>query len=223
MNGRGRVDGAVAVGLGLIVLGALLALDNLDVVDTAALLAGWWPVALVVAGAWWAIGGSWVTGSFVAAVGVLMLGITQDVVDAGLGNLVFPAFLLIVGGALLQAGMRVRAARLSLEALPRGFGGDGDPEGPAATALFGDARLVVTDDGTDRDRVVVSGTAVFGDVRIEVPAGWRVEDRTSRVFGDVHVPVNQPDYPESPTVELHGVVVFGDLSVDYLDLAEDVR
>jgi len=50
-----------------------------------------------------------------------------------------------------------------------------------------------------------------------VPAGWRVVDRTTTLFGDVRIPKDQPDYAEAPVVELHGVAIFGDAKVRYLD------
>ena len=221
---RGRINGAVPFGLALIAVGVILMLDNLDLVDAAELFAGWWPVALIVAGLWWSVTGAPLSGSFVAAVGVLLLATTQDVVDVELGNLIFPALLVIVGGALLQAGWKVRSARVSMASVAAGLQRPAASQGePSATAVFGDARLIVTDDGADLDRRLVTATAMFGDVSIEVPAGWRVVDNLTRVLGEVSIPRDQPDYPESPTVEVHGLCIFGDVTVRYVDLTEGAR
>ncbi len=225
---RRKIDGAVPFGLALILLGVLLALDNLEVVDASDLLAGWWPVAVVVAGVWWSVTGSLVTGLATAAVGGMLLFATLGVVALPLGRLVFPGILVIVGGSLLQAGMRLRAAQAEADDRPpvgperAATSGGGPPTaggrqlaGPTATAVFGDARLVVGDDGRDTDRLVVTATAVFGDVRVEVPSGWRLENRITRLLGDVTLPREQPSYPESPVVVLHGLVAFGDVRVRY--------
>lgn len=221
---RVRGNGAVPFGLVLIAAGAVLVLDNLDRVDASALFEGWWPVAVIVAGLWWLVTGAVVSGSFVTAVGVLLLATTQDVVDVELGNLVFPAFLVVLGGALMQAGWKVRSAQESMASVAVGSMGALAAAGePSATAVFGDARLIVSDDGADLDRRLVTATAVFGDVSIEVPAGWRVVDRLTRVLGDVSIPRDQPDYPESPIVEVHGLCVFGDVTVRYVDLTEGAR
>ena len=216
------VDGAVPFGLALIVLGVLLALDNLEVVDASDLLAGWWPLALIAIGVWWLATGSPVSGLFVALVGGLLLLATLELVEVALGSLVFPGILVVVGGAMLQAGRRVRAAHLEIgEASP--VVGEQRTQGPTATAVFGDARLIVGDDGVDTDRMVVTATSVFGDVRVEVPAGWRLENRITKLLGDVTLPREQPSYPESPVVVLHGLVVFGDIQVRYAELAEGGR
>lgn len=219
---RRRVDGAVPFGLALIVLGVLLTLDNLEVLDVSELLAGWWPAAVILAGVWWAVTGASVSGLFVAVVGAMLLVSTLELVDIPIGSLILPGILVVVGGAMLQAGMRVRAAHIEVAELPSTFG-DQRTEGLAATAVFGDARLIVGDDGVDTDRLVVSATSVFGDVRIDVPAGWRLENRITKLLGDVTLPREQPSYPESPVVVLHGLVVFGDVRVRYSDPVEGGR
>lgn len=230
------IDGAVPFGLALIVLGVLLALDNLEVVDASDLLAGWWPLAVVAAGIWWSVTGSLVSGLATVTVGGMLLVATLGVVELPLGRLVFPGILVIVGGALLQAGVRLRVAQADVDDSPpagtgRAVTAGGDPPtagdrllaGPTATAVFGDARLVVGDDGRDIDRLVVTTTAVFGDVRVEVPSGWRLEDRITRLLGDVTLPREQPSYPESPVVVLHGLVALGDVRVRYAELLEGGR
>ena len=211
-GGRVRFDGAVPFGLGLIALGALLALDNLEVVDAGAVLAGWWPVAVLVAGLWWLVTGVPVLGGLAIVAGGLLLASTLDLVDVAFGRLVFPGVLVVVGGALLQAGIRVRSARLEVA-------DTGTVAGPAATAVFGDARLVVGEGGDDPRRVVATATAVLGDVTVEVPVGWRIEDRITRILGEVALPREQPSSPQSPVVVVHGVVLLGDVRVRYVDLA----
>ncbi|MFU8839591.1 MAG: LiaF transmembrane domain-containing protein [Nitriliruptoraceae bacterium] len=214
-----RLDGTVGFGLILITIGVVLTLDNLDVVSASELLAGWWPVVVVAAGLWAALTGGPVVGVLLAAVGGLLLLSTQELVSAGVGRLVVPGVLVVLGGTLLQAGRRVRSAQVTLvDALGRAPAeGDGSGAGPApaATAIFGDARLVVDDVVPAGGRVVVSATSVLGDVRVEVPAGWRLDDRITRVLGDVRLPADGRGArrDDAPVVELHGVVLLGDVKV----------
>lgn len=224
---RRTIDGAVPFGLALIVLGVLLALDNLEVVDASDLLAGWWPLAVIAAGLWWTFTGSPVSGLAAAAVGGLLLATTLEVVELPLSRLILPGILVVVGGALLQAGVRLRhaqdgrqdaAARSSTGAVTGTSTQGRQLTGPSATAVFGDARLVVGDDAYGTDRLVVTATAVFGDVQVEVPTGWRLEDHLTRLLGDVTLPPSQPTYPESPVVEIHGLVALGDVRVRYAEL-----
>jgi hypothetical protein len=218
---RWRVDGAVPVGLALIALGALLTLDAFEMVAATDVLAGWWPIAVVLAGLWWLATGAVLVGVVVAVVGGLLLTTTQDLVDVPVGELILPGLLVVLGSALLHAGVKLRAARLGASAGQQGPRTPASATGPSATAVFGDARLRIGEDGVDVGRVVVGATSMFGDVHVDVPAGWRIEDHLTRVLGDVTLPPSQPTYPESPVAELQGVVVFGDVRVRYVDL-EDV-
>jgi hypothetical protein len=223
--GRG-VGGAVPFGVALIAVGVLLLLGQLDVLDPARVAAEWWPLLVIGAGLWWLFTRAWLTGAFALGAGLLLLGITLGVLDAGLGNLIFPLFLLLVGLLLLTSGVRLRrATAVAGDTTARHGPAAQRPAGhvdrrPSATAVFGDARLRLYDDGDDPEALVASVTSVFGDVHVQVPAGWRVRNRTSALFGDVKIPRDQPTYPEAPVAELHGLVLFGDLKVRYEDPEE---
>jgi hypothetical protein len=229
---RAELSGAVQAGLALIAVGALLLADNLGWLDAGALLRDWWPVLVILAGISWLVTGSRWIGSTAILIGLLLLANLHGLIDADIGNLIFPSLLVLLGVTLLNASAKVRTARgadgapLHFATIRSGGGDRGwDPGDLAATAVFGDARLVVSDGGPDHelDRVTVTALSVFGDVRVEVPAGWRVEDHTTAVFGDVKVPRDQPTYAEAPVVELHGLVLFGDAKVRYLDAPEGGR
>lgn len=213
-----RLDGAVGLGLILITIGVVLTLDNLDIVSAGDLVAGWWPVAVAVVGFWVGLRGNLVVGTLLVVVGGVLLLATRDVVTSSAGELVAPGILVVLGGAMLQAGRRVAAARArwaaALEEAVR-TGRRGSPVlSPTATAVLGDAVLVLDDDVPAGGRLVVSTTSVLGDVRVEVPAGWAIEDRITRVLGDVEVPTRtHPASVGVPTVELHGVALLGDVDV----------
>lgn len=209
-----RLNPSVALGVLLIGVGGLLLLDRADLVDAGALAADWWPLLIVGAGLWTALTTSRLAGALLVVIGTLVLAAANDVVEADLLGLIWPAVLVAIGTGILVAGARMRGLTGNRHTAP-----DGAWQGPpTATAVFGDARLNLTDDGSDR--TVVTALAVFGDVLVSVPAGWRVVDRTTALFGDIKVPRDQPTGPEAPVVELHGMALFGDTRVRYLDAAE---
>lgn len=232
-----RIGGTVLVGIALLVLGILLLLDTLQVLQAGALLAGWWPVIVVGAGLWWAVTGTPFAGTTTAVVGGLLLAVTQDLVSVSVGRLVLPGLALIVGSALLQAGLRLRTGLVDTRADTRARSPSGrnesettgddhhafSPAGPVATAVFGDARLNVAGKptGSEGEVVDICATAVFGNVRVQIPAGWRVEDRITKLLGSVTVPKTQPPDPASPLAVLNGAAIFGDVQVSYGNLEED--
>lgn len=235
-----QISGAAQAGLSLIAVGGMLLADNLGWLDAGALLRDWWPALVILAGVSWLVTGApWVGGAAIM-IGVLLLANVQDLIDADIGSLIFPSILVFLGMTLLNASAKVRAAHGTdgrpLRFATAGKGGVGGPNrsdgagracGPdhgwphgdlAATAIFGDARLVVGDSPVELDRITVTALAIFGEVKVDVPAGWRVEDHTTAVLGDVEVPRDQPTYAEAPVVELHGLVLFGNAKARYLDV-----
>lgn len=209
---RARSTPTVVLGLLLIAVGLLLLLDRTEVLDAGIVAGDWWPLALVALGLWWLSTSNRLTGALAVAIGVLLLAAIHDVVEADLVGLVFPVVLVTIGTGALTAGARMR--RVTRDQPLRSEAAAWSHT-PTATAVFGDAKVSVADDGGAR--AAVSVMAVFGDVQISVPAGWRVVDRTTAMFGSVRVPRDQPTYAEAPVVELHGMAIFGDARVRYLD------
>jgi len=231
---RVELNGAVQLGIALIVVGGVLLADNFGWLDASALLRDWWPVLVILAGVSWILTGARWIGTAAILVGLLLLANVQDVIEADIGSLIFPSLLVLMGVTLLNASAKVRTAQgadggpLRFASVRSGPGDRGWPAGDlAATAIFGDTRLVVGDGGRDLeaelDRITVTALSVFGEVKVDVPAGWRVENHTTTLFGDVKVPSDQPSYAEAPVVELHGLALFGDAKVRYLDAPEGGR
>lgn len=217
------ITGAVPAGLALITLGVLLLLDQLDVVDGAALFADFWPLVILLPGLWWLATGAPVWGTILAVVGALFLLDRLELTEVSFAALIGPSVAVIAGVAIIRAGVGLRrSARAATGQLDTARPSTRQPaddrvRGSSAVAVFGEARLTVTDDGTGSAAIPVAVTSVFGEVRVGVPAGWRVRDRTSVVLGESKVPDDQPSYPEAPVVELHGLVLFGEANVRYLD------
>ncbi len=210
-RGRRELRDGVAFGVLLIGAGVVLLLHRAEIIEADTLFADWWPLLIVLGGLWWLAERAWALGAIAIALGLLALADLQGVVDAPIGQLVFPALLLAAGASLVTTGVRLGRAR------PRGRVPAAVSDGvqPTGVAVFGDVHLTVPDD--DVTSMTVTTLSVFGDVHVEVPAGWRVRDRASTVFGTVRVPTDQPSYPEAPLVELHGLAVFGDVTARYTD------
>lgn len=215
---RRRIEPTLVLGLLLVAAGVLLALDRTGALDAGALAADWWPLAFVGLGLWWLYEGNRVAAGVAIAVGGLVLLIVHDVVDASLGNLILPIVLVGIGVGTLSGGARMRRAVAEGRGASDGASSGADEQwqqAPAATAVFGDARITVADRGADH--AAVTAISVFGGVEVTVPAGWRVTDRATALFGTVRIPKDQPTYAEAPVVELHGLAIFGDTKVRYLD------
>lgn len=205
----GRRD-AIATGLVLIAGGVGLGAHRAGAIDGIALLEGWWPALLIVAGAWHAlVTGGRAVGTAIAVLGVALLAALRADVDVSPGALVGPGLLAVIGVGALRAGHQLRAATFTHDATR-----------PRAVAVFGDARVHVGEDAPDLPHPVRPVVSVFGDVSVDVPAGWRIEDHVTNIFGSVKVPREQPHYPEAPALTLHGLALFGDVRARYVDPSE---
>lgn len=194
-------------GLALVAAGVLLYLHRAEVLDAGELLRGWWPLLVVAGGSWWAVvDRAVVVGTATAAAGVLLLAAVRADLAASPFELIGPSVLMVCGCAALLAAARLHRVEL----------GELDAE-PRVTAVFGDARATVGEDALGLPHVVTPVLSVFGDVHVELPAGWRVDDHVTAVLGTVRTPSEQPHYPESPTLRLEGLALFGDVRVRHLD------
>lgn len=211
---QGRLSSSVALGLLLIGLGVLLLLDRAEMLDAGALATDWWPLLIIAVGVWMVLTASRLAGVLAITIGLLVLGAIHDVIEADLVGLIWPTILIVIGGGAITAGARLRD---STSRLPDAATGAARTALPTATAVFGDAHLSVSDDGAER--AAVTALSVFGDVVASVPSGWRVANRTTTLFGDITIPKDQPSYAEAPVIEVHGMALFGDIRVRYLDEA----
>lgn len=137
-------------------------------------------------GAWWLLTARRWAGLLAIGLGALLLAGMHDVVEVGVGNLTLPAILITIGAAGLAAGARLRAAADG--PAPSGRHAEWGTS-PIATAIFGDARVSVADDGGER--AAATAVSVFGDVRTPGPptdtVEGRVRVRATAVFGDVRI------------------------------------
>ena len=213
--------GPLLGGLGLIVLGVLLALAQLELVDVAALLTAGWPLILLVRGGGWLLVGPRWTGAILVTVGALALAGIHLALPVAPTRLIVPTILLGLGLALIAGGVRSR--RPAATGAGRAASGSLRTE-PGATALLGDVHLHLPGDADPHRGAVVRApvTSVLGDVHVSVPAGCVVHDRTTRLLGDVTLPDDAADAAAdaSPAagegatvVELHGTVLLGDVTV----------
>lgn len=230
-----RAGSLTLVGLGLVVLGTLLALSRLQVIDAGEVISRWWPLVLVAAGIWWIWSGPRLGGWLALGAGVVLLLARLGVIPSQASALVWPLVLVIIGVAVLVTALGAGRGRhggvgplpVATFASRQWAGSVAELAGSSVTALFGDARLRLSDghdasrsdvtDTADEGAATIFVTAIFGDCEIEVPAGWRIRDRVTNVFGTVHAPSGQPDWPEAPVLELRGITVFGDLHIRHHD------
>ncbi|HLS80127.1 MAG TPA: DUF5668 domain-containing protein [Steroidobacter sp.] len=228
---RDVLSSRLLLGVAIAVLGALLLADNLGVVDARHVLRLLWPLVLVGAGvvmvrgpdhkraraAGWVLitVGLWI---FLARIGWL---------HWSLWDILAPALLLFVGGALVWRSVRgpqpeehadgadhaefVRSfAFLSgceLRPVSRPF------RGADLNAVMGGLKLDLSDARMEGDSAVIDVFAFWGGVEIHVPPDWTVTTRVTTFLGGFIDKRRPTSAPPSKSLLVRGMIVMSGIEI----------
>lgn len=215
--------GRALLGVVFVTVGAVILLEQADVVDAGQVIADWWPAVFLVAAVLDLLSRPRrvVSATVLGVLGLVLLGITTDVVEPEVWAYVWPLGIIGLGAwLLLRPPASVRAAagpdetvdvtvvfsgQRVVNTAPRFRGG-------SVTAVFGSAEIDLSG-ATIEGEAVLDAVALFGGVDIEVPMGWRVVVDGPAIFGghDNHVP--PPVNPDAPTLRVRGTAIFGGVDV----------
>ncbi len=190
-SGRRHGLGTAVVGLGLLGLGAVLTLDNLDLVDAHRILP-WWPALLVLLGVSHLLQRSYLAGALWSLVGAVVLAANLDLVSARVWDL-WPLVLVLVGGNLLWGVLRGRrkviadaadsfSATAVLGGVTRRITAQ-DFSGGSAMALMGGCEVDLTGCPGDGGAAEIFAFAMWGGVDIKVPEDWEVRMEGAALLG----------------------------------------
>jgi Domain of unknown function (DUF5668)/Cell wall-active antibiotics response 4TMS YvqF len=192
-----RITPRLVIGFGILVLGLLWTLDNLDVLESEP-ITRWWPAVLIVIGAVQLLDRrpNKVGPVILMIVGTVLVLRRADLVDISIGDLI-PLGIAVLGAKLIwDAVSRRRAlpaavgdgestvhafammAGLSRKNTSRDFrGGD-------ANAIMGGVELDLRDAQiADGATVVLDVFAFWGGIEIFVPSHWRIEGNVLPIMG----------------------------------------
>lgn len=210
-------------GMLIVAVGALLLLDNLDLVEAGEILSQWWPLALIVGGilTFSANPRHWVVPLLLVVGGAVVLLRTTGVVDS-IGVLLPIALiavgLLVIFGNGLASSARSSDATINSFNIFSGSTLSSDSkqfEGGRIGALFGGAEVDL------RHAALAPGAmfdvfAAFGGVEISVPQGWRVDIRGLPIFGGYENATSREGLaPDAPHLRIDATLLFGGLEVTH--------
>ena len=205
----------------IVVVGALLLLDNLDVLDSGDIIGTWWPVAVIFGAvlSYLANRRHVVMPLVLALAGTAILLTTTGVVDSL--DLVFP-LLIIVVGLFLIFGRRIGSTGGEIGNTVSSFNlfsgselasNSASFEGGSVGAVFGGSEVDLRHAGLAPDATLDVFVA-FGGVEIYVPRGWRVDISGFPVFGGFDNSTVKESLPaDSPLLRIDATVLFGGLEV----------
>ena len=222
-----RITPRLIIGFGILALGMLWTLDNLDVLNAGPIVR-WWPVVLVLIGVVQLLDrhANKVPAVIWIAIGGLLLLDRANLIDFDLGDL-FPLCIAIIGGRLIWEAV-TRSRPRSAEAI-----GDSDSVIHAFAMMSGVKRRSVSQEfrGGDTnaimggveldlrdaqirpgDDVMIDAFAMWGGIEIKVPPQWRVVGNVLPIMGafqDNTHPTGEP----GPKLTVRGTAIMGGIEV----------
>ena len=221
MNAGRAVIGTVLVGLGSVLL-----LDAGGVLDAGATLGDWWPLGVVLLGAFQIAserGVGPVSGALLVG-GLALLAATTGLFGTVDWSIVWPVVLILAGAGLLFGWGRQRMGAVD-EAEVSGMAVLASTRVATRSAAFRRASVTTVLGGLTLDLskatpvpegARVSATVVYGGIDVIVPTGWSVTIKGFPLFGgwDDTTARTAAD-PEAPKLEIQALVVFGGLEVKH--------
>jgi predicted membrane protein len=221
----------VVMGATLIVIGVLFLLDRADVLDAGQVIGDWWPAVIVAFGLVTLAERpvSLLGPVLLVAVGVLLLLVTNDVLETSAWNVIWPAALIAFGLTVLFRNSR-RGDHLVL-----GEGHDQDLvrttaflsgselatqsnafRGAVLTAIMGGVELDMRHATLAEDGAEVDATAIMGGVDLIIPRDWRVTVRGTPILGGVGNRAEGSSLPEdAPRLRVDALAILGGVEIKH--------
>lgn len=222
-------SGRLLLGVGLVALGVLLLLEQVDVLDAGEVLATFWPVILIGLGIGMFVSNRrhWFPPAFLVALGLMLLAVRLDVVSAEAWGAFWAAMLMLAGvWILLGIGSNRGSdpdASDTVESFVAFWGRDVESrsaafKGGSITTLFGGTEVNLAEAAIVDEGVTLGVLTAFGGTEITVPHGWEVRVSGLPLFGGwSNGAKNEVLGPGAPRLEINATVLFGGMEVKHPD------
>ena len=219
---------SVLWGIVFIAVGALFALNALNITDINIFFDGWWTLFIIIPSVVGLITERDKTGNLIGiAIGVFLLLCCRDILSFSmLWKLLIPAVIIIIGLKMIFSALLGNKANDILEKLktngnkPQGghatFTGcnlnyDGQVfEGAELSAIFGGVKCDLRNAIIDKD-CAIEVSAIFGGIDILVPKTIHVKVNSTCIFGGISNKTTAQ--PGAPTLYITGTCMFGGVDI----------
>ncbi len=225
-----RMGGQVIVGIGVILFGSLLLLDNMGILDAYQYLR-YWPVILIVLGLMKVVQSYSTGGRFwgltLVLIGSLLLLRNLDLATVGIRDL-WPLLLILLGVSLVGGGAR-KFRPLIGERLAGAMNSDvgcfaflggskrassaKDFRGAEMTAIMGGCEVDLRQADIEGPEAVISTFALWGGIEIQVPRTWSVVVQGFPFLGGFEDKTLQPTGPNPKRLIVRGTAVMGGVEI----------
>lgn len=211
------------LGLLVIVAGVLILLSNINITPIREFVAGWWPLAVIVAGLYtlWGNPRQYVWPMIIAVVGLALLLNTTGFAHVSVGAIIFPLILFGVGINILTNARGWRPQTVvtkSDEEIVAILGGSSSKntsdnyKGSVITAILGGVELDLSKVKIEKE-AVLRVSVVMGGIDLRVPDDVVVVNRTQSILGGMDVKAQPATQKGSPVLAIEGQIIMGGVDV----------
>jgi predicted membrane protein len=219
---------SVLWGIFFIVIGALFALNALEITDIDIFFDGWWTLFIIIPSVIGLFTEKDKTGNLIGvAIGVFLLLCSRDILSFSmLWKLLVPAIIMIIGLKMIFSALFGNKANQILKQLkengnvPRSghatFSGctlnyqDQVFEGAELSAVFGGVKCDLREAVIEKD-CAIEVSAIFGGIDILVPKHINVKVNSTCIFGGISNKT-KPN-ADAPTLYITGTCMFGGVDI----------
>ncbi|HEX9007114.1 MAG TPA: DUF5668 domain-containing protein [Bacteroidota bacterium] len=229
-RGERYISGRLIVGVGIILFGVLLLLDNLNILYAQDYLQ-FWPLILIAVGVLRLVQpstpGGRVWGAVVTALGVIFLLNSLNITELRFHD-VWPVLLVVIGGAIIWGNStRKREAFQPMSvassdsfivgsAVLGGFSRTSNSQafrGGDLTAIMGGCEIDLRRASMEGNEAVINVFAFWGGVELKVPTTWSVSLRGVPILGGFSDETLQPGEPGAKKLVVTGTAIMGGFEV----------
>jgi len=218
--------GRILVGLGLVVIGAVVLGESAGYWDAGDVIGTWWPLALIGLGAAQLAlpPRPWLGAGIVIAIGAVLLLSRLDAVSVNVWDVVWPSVLIVIGLWLVVGRLRRSRPGARGGTTANVFAVLGEQKaassataftGATVTAIFGGAQLDLRNAVLASSGATIDATGIFGSAEIIVPRGWDVRMSGLPLFGGIEDKTRRevPAPENAPRLTIGAVAIFGGVEV----------
>ena len=214
-------------GIVLVAIGIIFGLNALGITDIDLFFSGWWTLFIIIPCSIGIIKDYRKIGNYIGLlIGVVLLLSAQGLLDISkIGNLIFPAILVIIGLGMIfkdtvsgKASEKIKElnktnkdeyyATFSGQKLK--FAGD-EFKGASLNSIFGGIDLDLTECNFTQDQVI-NATSVFGGTNIIIPNNVNVKVVSNSIFGGVSNRKKEK-VENAPTIYVKAFCLFGGVEI----------
>ncbi len=219
----------VLLGLGIVIIGLILAGNAVNLFDIDIFFDGWWTLFIIIPCLYGIFTGSDKRGNIIGLViGVMLLLACQGLLDFGLvWKLVLPTIIIAIGLSIIFKNAFDKETKEKIEKLNEKVDKDSgycatfssqnikvDDEftGTNLNAIFGGVNYNLRNAKIKND-AVINATSVFGGIDIHVPSDVRVKVKSNSIFGGVSCKKDTNDSKDMKTVYVNATCIFGGVEI----------